>query len=699
MTDAIARVTVIIIFTILPAIYLKYVKFKQEQLSNSFKKNLHDTFSNLFNNINENLINIDRIIDEKRELLKNILKENKISKEIFISLNNNINDYINSFRIEYLRFLFNDYDDLVITFNMMFADGKISQRELYLLFNDIKNNKNISTQQQKYLIDNITKHCIQNNKIIDSQNLFDNLNYGKIDKYKKKLILYFSIGLPVLILLLSLTWITRYKLGIKKADVTFGFISYTEKDKIQDLTGKIEKYISEQTGKDILINLYDYDEFDNICKDVTENKIQGFMINPGMYTTINEKKPEIITNYMELFARHQEGGNDTYKSAVITKKTYFESFCKKINKSLNYFNYKSLDDSAKFFISIYLREGKHAFTSKNSLSGYMIPVSYLLTEFNLIADETETKNKINILWSGDHSNSIKGVLEGNYHSASVYEGIIKEKYPNDMDKIFVLYMCPDIPHMSYWYRKDLDANVKDAIRNGFKSLDEDKSEKGIAVKKNPLNITGWKLCTNEEYFKMLEPSLNIIKSKLPKTLVIIENISTETEYHENLDDIIRTILDNLSEFNAWNFDTSNVANYIGEKYYFELNSFKDIDFKNQNFIRCRMRFNDKAKTVFAFHTDSLSGNRGKIAAAIIDNLLKYISPKVRINFDLKELFINRGKENGLNNCELLLNEGEIIPRNIYKIENTKTIFNVINKDDIEKYRDKIAFVKYKFSNN
>ena len=95
------------------------------------------------------------------------------------------------------------------------------------------------------------------------------------------------------------------------------------------------------------------------------------------------------------------------------------------------------------------------------------------------------------------------------------------------------------------------------------------------------------------------------------------------------------------------------------------------------------------------NVDKFKNDWEKIVYAIFEEMLKYISPKLRIFDDKQGLFLDMGSENGLLNCDLVLDNGEIISPELYTIENTRTIFNKNKIGDITKLRNKLITVRYK----
>jgi len=329
------------------------------------------------------------------------------------------------------------------------------------------------------------------------------------------------------------------------------------------------------------------------------------------------------------------------------------------------------------------------------MSGYLTPKSYLWTEFNLNIESDDTISSVNKIFSGDHNKSVRGIMSGEYHCASVYVEILKDQFEKDMDKFQVLYLSPEIPFNAYIINKNLDSSLKTLIKNAFKGLESDVTDLGKRVKSNSLKITGWKECNSEEYYEKIKPSLNIIHSRLPKPYLLLDNIASIPEYKENLNEIIRIVKSKLSQINAWEILENNEIHEYGDRHHIKLNSFKYAYGKEPKiFISGYVKEGNIEKQIFNFCPDSVSGDVNKIVKVILDNILIYIAPKLKIYDDYKGLFINMGKENGLTNCELYLDDGNFIEPANYSIENTRTVFLFKKPEENNLYRDKIIKVKY-----
>ena len=81
MNELIARIVAVLIFTLLPTVYLKYIKFKQEHFFSKIKSEIKKEFADLLQDIEKSFESVDTIIDEKREIIIKSFKMGKINKE------------------------------------------------------------------------------------------------------------------------------------------------------------------------------------------------------------------------------------------------------------------------------------------------------------------------------------------------------------------------------------------------------------------------------------------------------------------------------------------------------------------------------------------------------------------------------------------------------------------------------------------
>jgi ABC-type phosphate/phosphonate transport system substrate-binding protein len=696
MKDLIGKILSLVIFTLLPSVYLKVVKYRQENYSTKLKSDLRNSFDDFIKNIEKNYDKLSEFVEKKRESLIISFRKNKITKDMFFFINEKLNEHIYITEIEYLKILFKDNPEILTTLQIILLDKKITQDEIYRIFNEIRTCNTLTKEQQESFISNITKNYTSKNNIISSEELFDSLHVKNLNIYKKRLMWYFGIGIPLLILLFSLTYIERYKMGITKADFTFGIVIYRDEEIVSEYAEKLMKYLSDETGKDIEVKYYSKVDLNEIFTDITNKTINGLIINPGVYTGIVENKPEILDEYMEVFAYHQKNEKDYFTNSVITLKSNFEEFCKNKGNPSESFDTKNYNDTVKNLVKEYISSGNIAFSDRYSMAGYIIP-STLWDEFQLYVSNESTQNDKGIVYTGSFDASLDGLINNKIHCAAVITERINEQPDEIKNKIVTLYSSTEVPYHPYLISKSLDTNLKMHIINSFKKLKRDDSKLARELKNNSMHITGWVECTSEEYYKKMENSLRmVIKRKLPKPELLIENISTIPEYKENLNELIRMLKPKINKLNAWELVESEKKHDSRDKYHIKLNFFKDILGKNQKAVihGYLMKNNNIDSLLFELLPDSLNGEREKICLTLIQDIVRNIAPRVKISYDHNGLFIEKGRDNGFINCDIFF-EGELIEPGNYVVEKTRTSFRFDKPKDINKYKDKYVYFKYK----
>lgn len=698
MKDILYKILSIVIFTLLPSVFLRILKFRQENFASRFQSELKKDFDLMVKNIKEEYHKLNDFVDGKRELLISYLRKNKITKDKFFFINDRINEYINNAHIEYFKVLFKDYPDILTTLNIILLDKKITQDEIYSIFKEIRDNKNLTKEQQEYYISNFTQNYINNNKVINSEELFDSLKILNLNIYKKRLKWYFAIGLPVLIFLLSITYIERYKMGISKADFTFGIVLFRDGEIVSDYGDRLKEYIAEETGKDIDMKYYQQVNMNELFQDIVNGKINGLIINTGIYTAILENKPSILDEYMEVFASHQKNNKDYFTNSIVTLKSSFELFCKNKGISSEELDLINHNDKTKKIISEYINSGIFAFTDRYSMAGYLMP-KILWDEFQVDLSNQQYYEGRGLVYTGSFDASLDGLLKNEIHSAAVITERISELSDKVKQEIIILHTGTDIPYHPYLISKKIDTVMKKQIVNSFKKLRTDNSRLANALKKNSMNITGFLECTSDEYYKKMENTLRVvIEKKLPKPKLYIENISTIPEYKENLNELIRMLKPKINEINVWELVDNESKHESQNKYHIKVNFFKDIlgKIKKEMIHGYILKKDNIDSLLFEFIPDSLKGDEEKIRSALFTNIVNSISPKLKVLNDLNGLFIDKGRENGVKNCELWLNGNELIDSNNYVVEKTRTSFLFRKPEDINRYKDKIVYFRYRF---
>lgn len=484
------------------------------------------------NEIEKDLQSIDRGIDRYRRQAELQLQKGRLSKEAFLDINDAINTQIGMIRIRFLQYLFRDVHEIQEILNIMFVDRQISQKELYALFNEIRQLKTVTKEKQETFIDFIHRHLITNNKVLSSDKYLTE-TLANTPLLRKLPLFELGIG-SIVLFLLSGVWIFRYQLSVVPAHFVFGAVDYVGGKDFIEYTDALAGYLTEKSGKTIDIRVYDFEHVEDLWNDVVTNTVQGVIINPGTYVTFFRENKH-LDDHLEIFCQHEQDTNVAYRSILITRTDQWERFLRRIGLRNVPFDPEYPTPEWKKVMRDYILQGTFSYTHRNSLSGYSIPFAYLWSEFGIDPrQDARVTGKLQCRFSGNHGNSIDGVFSGEYNCASVYDGLLTSRYRDQMDEITILYSSPSIPYNSYWYRKDLDGNLKNQIRSLLLSLKYDMSDEAMSVKGNKIDITGWIESDVSKYYRQIVSSFEILGARLPKPYLRFRISSARTAVHDFL---------------------------------------------------------------------------------------------------------------------------------------------------------------------
>ncbi|MEE9356309.1 MAG: PhnD/SsuA/transferrin family substrate-binding protein [Methylococcaceae bacterium] len=588
-------------------------------------------------------------------------KKNKITREMFISGNNLINEYIHMARYCIISNIFSDNNKLSQNLDILFSDRKVTSQCLLFLMEEIKVNKDLSAEDKDNYIQQLKSLSSGSDLIntVDSDDLYDSV---VLTRYSTKHILLYSLSVvPIIVMFYVVTK------SLLKPDIIIAAVGYVNKDKFNDITTKIQDYLNEQTGKRVEIKYTTYEDVPKMILDIQAKKTHAIIINPGTYYYIIENSPDIF-NEMELFAYHTQSRKRYYQSALIVNKNTFNNYLMVESDNTNK---NSQGEHDKRIISNYIKDNGLMFTHKNSMSGFQLPEKYLWKEFKVNSKQSGQRvNRLDIEFTGDHDTSIQNIINGALSVAAVYNGLLDTNYAEYMKDITVLYASPKIPYNSYWYRSDIDGSVKALLKKAFKRMNKDKN-----VTSNKLHIDGWVMTDHNSYKKMIDPVLKIIGTKLPKPII---NISSDKK-SESFSPFLKAY---LKEINAWDLDGLDHSS-LTIRYDVKLNMERESIRNNKPVLHGFFYEDDKLIDSFDLDINEfkkgVSGNIYQaLAKSVLGKMLPLVSPNVKLYDDAHVMFLNIGSENGLGFCKIgscqltLADSGEIIPKKYYEIEKTTT---------------------------
>ena len=119
-----------------------------------------------------------------------------------------------------------------------------------------------------------------------------------------------------------------------------------------------------------------------------------------------------------------------------------------------------------------------AFVDPASSSGFMYPMAHLVTELGIDPDQAINPGYFfsNVIFSGQHPNSIMGLLMGDFEAATVAYQILEmmaESGAVDLDDLRVIGYTQEIPQPMFIIRGDLPADLIETIRDFYLAWDDD----------------------------------------------------------------------------------------------------------------------------------------------------------------------------------------------------------------------------------
>jgi|WetSurMetagenome_2_1015567.scaffolds.fasta_scaffold24458_2 ABC-type phosphate/phosphonate transport system substrate-binding protein len=693
------RIIIVTLLALIPKALYKIVKWKQDKLSSDFKKEIVKQYQNYLNYPLENIIYLKQDNKNVLDNLIELLQENKISKDIFIDLCNYLNNFIDKIRITYIRKLL-EKNNLLELFNIYLIDNKFERFELYYLLENIKNTDSINKDTKEFILKTIKFNCISNCNYIDGKYYTEVIHSEKYDKIKQRVKLYLFIGIPVLLLLFEVGYVNRRSLY--NPDITIGAMVYNEINNYKDYANKLEDYLCDYTKLNIRIKLYNnYEKISELYDDIKKDKIQCLIINSDMYILLLDKYPDLFKNEMEIFTRHQIGGKGFFKPLFILRSREFPFYLLPDGDNVDLFNKIMNNDTIKKQIKEYLLKGTFAFNNINSIYSYIIPRNYLWNELKITLSSSYDTGTLKSQITGDDCISAMGVVDSKYNIAAVNDALFcKNDFVNkeySVKKLF--YSSFNIPFDSYWIKKDngINKEYKNRIKDAFIYLDEKKSNKELTVKENEMQIDSWKKCNSEEYFKYMLPLLDLAGISIPKSSILVTNTS-DNYLKEDLQKVVKNVKEKLSSINAWSVLDEDKKDYLGEKITVEIKASYRGPVPNypEYMIKVKVKTINNVKDDFQLdiNFNKLIKNENSITKKILKYILEVVSQTFIIQEDSSGIFINRGNSNGINSCNLYIDNKKILKDN-YKVEDTKTyfLFNK-NNDDYLDLKNKVVKVVY-----
>jgi phosphonate transport system substrate-binding protein len=251
-----------------------------------------------------------------------------------------------------------------------------------------------------------------------------------------------------------------FAVSAQAQEINFGIIatdsSSVQKDKWEPFINDMKK----RTGLEV--KAYYAPDYNGVIEAMRFNKIQlAWYGNKAAMEAVDRANGEVFARVV------YSDGSQGYYSLLITNKDS---------------QVKSLEDVLK-------QSGKWTFGAgdPNSTSGTLVPTYYLWGKNNI--DITKHFKAVRV---GSHGANILAVLNNQVDVATNNTeemDRLKEKQPEKLEQIRILWKSPLIPSDPFVYRKDLPADVKAKLKDFMLSYGKTPEEK--AVLKNIYNYGGF----------------------------------------------------------------------------------------------------------------------------------------------------------------------------------------------------------------
>lgn len=285
-------------------------------------------------------------------------------------------------------------------------------------------------------------------------------------------------------------------------EISFGIIATDSASAQRDRWEPFFKDMEKKTG--LTVKSFYATDYAGVIEAMRFNKIQvAWYGNKAAMEAVDRSNGEVFAQLMYA------DGSFGYEALLITRK---DSPYKDLN---------DVFDNAKMI--------NFGIGDPNSTSGFLVPSYYIFAQKKL-----DPRTTFKVIRNGSHGANIQAVLAKQLDVATNNTedmNRLKTTRPDLYDQLRIIWTSPLIPSDPFVWRKDLDSNVKEKIRNfvlGYAKQDE--AEKQIL--KNIYNYGGFRPSTNDQ----LKP---IRQLELFRDRMKIENAQnmSETERTAKLNEI------------------------------------------------------------------------------------------------------------------------------------------------------------------
>lgn len=260
----------------------------------------------------------------------------------------------------------------------------------------------------------------------------------------------------------------RGELGSEKNPIKFFFVPSVDAKLIEDTSVVLEKYLEANTPYKFTISIPS--SYVAVVESFGTKRADVASINTYGYAMAHEKYG------VEARLMTQRYGESTYKAQFLAKS---DSKIKKLSD---------------------LNDKKIAFVDPASVSGYLLPLKYLM--------DRGIKPK-DTMFAMRHDNVVSMIYQGQvdagatFHSPPVGKDIqdarrlVLAQYPDVEKKISIIELTSEIPNDPIVFRKDLSEEMKKTITDALIKFST--TTEGLAVLKKLSSVTGLIPCTDKDY--------------------------------------------------------------------------------------------------------------------------------------------------------------------------------------------------------
>ena len=290
------------------------------------------------------------------------------------------------------------------------------------------------------------------------------------------------------------------------SEINFGIIATEKAGALRQMWEPFLTDMSKAIG--MKVNGFYATEYAGIIEAQRFNKVQvAWYGNKSAIDAVDRANGEVFAQFVDL------DGTPGYYSYLITHK----------DSAI-----KSLDDVLKNGKSYSFGIG-----DPSSTSGTLVPTYYVFT-----LNKLDPRTHFRVTRASNHEGNFLAVLNRQVDVATSNSEMtdkMKEKAPDKLDQIRILWTSPLIPRDPLVWRKDLPADVKKKVQDFVVSYGRDDREKEIL--KNMYRLAGFKPSTDDQLIPIRQLELFKTRNKLAT-----DDSLTAAEKQSRLDEIDKQLL-------------------------------------------------------------------------------------------------------------------------------------------------------------